>query len=783
MAQVSFPGVYIVERPSGARTITGVSTSIAMFVGMASSGPLRKPTRVLSFADYERIFSTDTSQGEMTTQVRQFFLNGGQQAFITRIAFGAVEAKITLQTVIGSTPILTLTAKNAGTQGNELRARVDYNTPTPESTFNLTLYRELFDEGGNPVVEEEELVANVSMDSASPRFVTTVMAQESALATAAVVGTPAQNTSYSASARMFSAVAGANTAILNAVNEVGGIGRLRVKIGTAFFDVPVSTANASVAGLQTAINAIAGANAVTVAFLGAPFGNIVISPGSASVGKDVTILPASTLDIAAKLTLGAGSGGVEVGRFADARPAPTGYVSTLGATAPVAPALPLTAVMPALQSFAGQLKANLTTVSVGVGLAPFVTAAITFTGTGTQMAVEETGGEPSLLNVKKRLATIANAINAATVQWRAEVHGYRLALLPRFDGASAGTGHVLTSAGGYNMATDLFATTAPAAVSNVAAYSLGVGTLGRQGSAISGTNGTAPQPGDYSTAYDIIAREVDLFNILVLPKTATDPNGRAVLWSGASAFCKDRRAFLLIDASADSDTVDEIEDEVVVLRNGIVKDHSALYWPRIQVVQDSVRTFVDPSGSLAGIMARIDASRGVWKAPAGLDSDVRGALAVSVPMSDPENGVLNPLAVNAIRAFPNGIVSWGARTMDGFDNSGNTDFKYVPVRRFELFIEESLVRGLKFAVFEPNGEELWAQIRGAVNGFMNSLFRQGAFAGRKASDSFFVKVDSETTTQTDINNGIVNVVVGFAPLKPAEFIVVTIQQQAGQVEV
>ena len=230
MAQVSFPGVYIVERPSGARTITGVGTSIAMFVGMASSGPMRKPTRILSFADYERTFSTDTSLGEMTTQVRQFFLNGGQQAFVTRIANGDAPAQITLQTVAG-TAVLTLTAKSAGTQGNQLRARIDYNTPTPESTFNVTLYREVFDEGGNALVEEEEVIANVSMDDASPRFVETVMAQEGVLASAEVVGTPAVNTSFSASARMFANVGAANAAVLTAVNDVGGTGRVRVKIG------------------------------------------------------------------------------------------------------------------------------------------------------------------------------------------------------------------------------------------------------------------------------------------------------------------------------------------------------------------------------------------------------------------------------------------------------------------------------------------------------------------------------------------------------------------------
>ncbi len=129
------------------------------------------------------------------------------------------------------------------------------------------------------------------------------------------------------------------------------------------------------------------------------------------------------------------------------------------------------------------------------------------------------------------------------------------------------------------------------------------------------------------------------------------------------------------------------------------------------------------------------------------------------------------------------MVSWGARTLVGFDGSGNIDDKYIPVRRTMLFIEESLYRGLHFAVFEPNDEPLWAQIRLAAGSFMNGLFRKGAFAGAKASDAYFVRCDSSTTTADDINLGIVNVVVGFAPLKPAEFVVLTVKQIAAQAEI
>jgi phage tail sheath protein FI len=185
---------------------------------------------------------------------------------------------------------------------------------------------------------------------------------------------------------------------------------------------------------------------------------------------------------------------------------------------------------------------------------------------------------------------------------------------------------------------------------------------------------------------------------------------------------------------------------------------------------------------VAGLYARTDSFSGVWKAPAGTPANLLGAQGVEYPLTDGENGMLNPLGVNCIRVFPiYGVVSWGARTLRGADQM-TSEWKYVPVRRLALFIEESLYRGTKWAVFEPNDAPLWRQIGSNVGAFMQSLFRQGAFQGGTPSEAYFVKCDNETTTQNDIDRGIVNVLVGFAPLKPAEFVVLKIQQMAGQAE-
>jgi phage tail sheath protein FI len=172
----------------------------------------------------------------------------------------------------------------------------------------------------------------------------------------------------------------------------------------------------------------------------------------------------------------------------------------------------------------------------------------------------------------------------------------------------------------------------------------------------------------------------------------------------------------------------------------------------------------------------------VWKAPAGLDATLVGVPQLSVPLTDDENGELNPLGINCLRAFPAaGRVVWGSRTLRGADQLAD-EYKYVPVRRLALYIEESLYRGTQWVVFEPNDEPLWAQIRLNVGAFMHGLFRQGAFQGQTPKDAYFVKCDKETTPQDQINLGIVNIIVGFAPLKPAEFVVIKIQQMAGQIE-
>jgi phage tail sheath protein FI len=299
-----------------------------------------------------------------------------------------------------------------------------------------------------------------------------------------------------------------------------------------------------------------------------------------------------------------------------------------------------------------------------------------------------------------------------------------------------------------------------------------------------GADGTVLGPDDaaFKTAIDpLVANSavglldhVDLFNLLCVPG---EHDATAI--GKLQKYCHDRRAFLIVDCPPDATLTSMQAAGALANQTGPDAFNSAFYFPWLQA-PDAAREqrleLFPPCGFVAGIYARTDATRGVWKAPAGSEAGVSGAVGVAVPLTDKENGTLNPKGINCIRTLPvYGTVVWGSRTLHGADERGS-EWKYVPVRRIALYIEESLFRGTQWVVFEPNDEPLWAQIRLNVGAFMHSLFRQGAFAGATPRDAYFVKCDKETTTPNDVNSGIVNIVVGFAPLKPAEFVVIKIQQ-------
>lgn len=320
----------------------------------------------------------------------------------------------------------------------------------------------------------------------------------------------------------------------------------------------------------------------------------------------------------------------------------------------------------------------------------------------------------------------------------------------------------------------------PDAVSNAAPAS---GSTGADGNALTitqFTTGTGLQA-DKKGLYAL--EKADIFNLLCIPPHSFETDIEANLVTDAAQYCLDRRAVFIADPPRAWNTVAAAKTgfEASSLRS----KNAAIYFPRLVLAnplrENQLETFA-PCGAVAGVIARTDTQRGVWKAPAGLDAQLVGVSQLSVPLTDLENGQLNPLGVNCLRSLPAaGRVVWGARTTRGGDQLAD-EWKYLPVRRLALYIEESLYRGIQWVVFEPNDEPLWSQIRLNVGAFMQNLFRQGAFQGASPREAYFVKCDKETTTQDDINRGVVNIVVGFAPLKPAEFVVLKLQQMAGQSE-
>jgi phage tail sheath protein FI len=764
--QVSYPGVYVQEIPSGTRTITGVSTSVALFIGMAEQGPMGEPMRTLSYTEFERTYGTTNSLGELHDQVRQFFLNGGSTAWVIRIATGSSPSKVKLLSESGG-EVLELEARSHGLVGQSIRAQVDYDTAEPEQTFNMRIEQVGLDPQGVSTVVASELFKNLTMDPNHGRYVVDVLEQQSKLVRATALDDADPIAAYSLWGVYEAA---ANVAVLNA--SYVGTGSFQISVdGSPFVTVTLVTEEiVNAAAVEAAINnaLLPTGKSVDVAqesFTGGSRHLWKLTSGSGGV---IAYAPGTSNDISVAMKMGTVNGGIDVGGWAAARPAPNGIFGRL--------------IVGTFATFTTNFGGLL-----GLGIGDLDEFAITDSLSSAAVSPAPslpTATATSLTSVRTLLNSLATVINAdADLPWSASVHGYRLVVMPTFGLNSADyTAFAATSVtaidGDYLWGND---------TGNTRWYELGGFTTTRgsfQDGTAPGSNGSSPDATAYGNAYTTASRDIDLFNILVLPRDYTKSEGARIdLWGAASAFAKSERAVLLVDPPPSWADSSDVSDNITDLRTGVVTDHSAVYWPRIKIAKNGLLTTIDPSGTIAGIMARIDTSRGVWKAAAGLEATMIGVRGVEHGMNDADNGVLNPRAVNAIRSLPSGIVSWGARTMVGFDNSGNDDYKYLPVRRLALYIAESLYRGLQWAVFEPNDEPLWRELRQSAGAFMNNLFRLGAFAGETARNAYFVKVDRETTTQNDINLGIVNVVIGFAPLKPAEFVVLTIQQQAGEVQV
>jgi hypothetical protein len=215
--------------------------------------------------------------------------------------------------------------------------------------------------------------------------------------------------------------------------------------------------------------------------------------------------------------------------------------------------------------------------------------------------------------------------------------------------------------------------------------------------------------------------------------------------------------------------------QVRALRAKVDSTYAALYYPWVKVLDPVTRLpiFLPPSGFVAGIYARNDVNRAVYKAPA--NEVVNLALGFEVNLSKSQQEVLNPEGINAFRFFEGrGYRLWGARTI-----SSDPEWKYVNLRRYFAYLERSIDKGTQWAVFEPNGEQLWANVRRTIEDFLLNEWQQGALLGDKPEKAYFVKCDRSTMTQNDLDNGRLVCLIGVAPLRPAEFVIFRIGQWTG----
>lgn len=275
--------------------------------------------------------------------------------------------------------------------------------------------------------------------------------------------------------------------------------------------------------------------------------------------------------------------------------------------------------------------------------------------------------------------------------------------------------------------------------------------------------------------------KTDIFNILCIPPDSSDGDIAPPVYSAALEYCVKRRAMLIVDPPNDWQTdakkgeLSKI-DLTALEMTGDNARNAAVYFPRVlkadPEMNGHVRAF-PACGMIAGIYANTDTTVGVWKAPAGQNAALQGVAGLTYKLNDDENGILNPQGINCLRDFQVvGSVVWGSLTMRGAAQLSDP-YMFIPVRRLTMYIESSLQEGTRWAVFEPNDATLWASLKLSADTFLANLMRQGAFY------EYQVICDASTTTKTDIELGIVNLKILIAPVKPAEFIVIQIQQQAG----
>lgn len=725
---VSSPGVYIEEIPSSVHTVTGVSTSATAFVDFFPRGPVNKATQVDNWNDFQRIFGGIDTRSEASYGVYQFFLNGGQIAWIIRLVdVSAVTA--------AATAAITVTAPGGGSQPAGGKVDVTWTTNGTVPAGATTLI-EISTNGGQKWVKATPWGSPPSSPPGSPSIMLPTTPGV-ALVRVTVLDAQGNPIASSTSASFPVLPPAATTAIagvtVSASSPPGQPGGLPI---TVSWQTPTSTVHETYALLVSTDG-------------GATFVPATTSPAAIpdnATTAQITSLPASAGTPSSVMVQ-------VVARDALGNPAGTGTSSavSLPSAGPQQPAAPvnsfqLTAANPGVWG-----NSVVVTLSPGNGVGTFnLTAQAVQNGRilQTESFSNLTSTNPNSGSFVSRVLSTAQLVSAVAPPPASGATGVWLTPPTRtiglgFSGGSDGNPSI---SGGQLIA-------------NV---------YGAGGNPLASLDDIAP----------------NVFNLLSMPAVANlDTGAIQSIFANAIQFCESHKAFYLVDippATTNVAAMNQFANDAELLNQENI--HGAVYYPRL-VMPDPVNGYrprnVGSSGTLAGVYARNDTQVGVWVAPAGTTAVLQGATP-AVQTTDSENGQLNPLGINCLRTFPIfGNISWGARTLAGADQI-DSEWKYIPVRRLTDFVELSLDQSLKWAVFQPNAEPLWANLRSEIGTFLAGLWAQGALMGQTQDQAFFVRADSTTTTPTDILQGIVNVVIGIAPVKPAEFVILQFQLLAGQ---
>jgi phage tail sheath protein FI len=766
------PGVYLQEVPSGVQPIEGVSTSTGAFIGKAQMGTMGQAVMVTSLSDFTSRYGSYLTDGYLAHSVLGFFSNGGKRTYIVRIAgAGAAAAEITVRDRKGD-PTLQILAKNEGVWGNLLDLVITNGTSDPDNLFNISIFQNRSSQ--NPPLPPLllESLTDLSMDPNSQTFVDTVSASAKYVSTAAIAADLATATAGTSQSGKLPVGNGADLLLLgvahNGVETAGVVG-------------PPATPGTSQSAVNPSTNPRADKRRLQINLNGDGLRDITI-PGDANTGP---LIAAAIQKAVRALTANS----------AARQPAYDNFTAVYPTPGAAQPSYLLTSGTTGAASSVVVTDSNATPIRLADGAWTFN---ININNDGPQQ-VTIGGPLPDGDAIAGAIATKVKALLAhraanagaygITCTYETSANAANPSLLLTSGAAGVSSSVVVTNGTNNNVATLLnlgltnggreiigSAVLRPAVSQTPTEMHVGAAVVtGNVVSVVPGDDGGTPQDNDYISGLSALDTVRDV-NIVAVPGI-----GLPSVVAAATNYCTQRMDSFFV---GDMHLTDDTPAEAITFVNGLTvkSSYGAVYYPWLRIVDPSGNSTtpipVPPSGYVMGMYAHTDSTRGVWKAPAGTGANIGGLVGLVVNTTDAQQDSLNPIGVNVIRSFPaSGIVIWGTRTLA---TRSDPEYRYIPVRRTAIYLEQSIYNGIQWAVFEPNDEPLWASLRLNINAFMMLQFRAGAFQGKSATDAFFVKVDSTTTTQADIDAGVVNILVGFAPLKPAEFVVLKLTQKVNQ---